>query len=43
MSGAAKVIIQEWDYSTRVPSFPGLYGAIVVPAKKGRQIGRAHV
>lgn len=36
MSGAAKVIIQEWDYSTRVPSFPGLYGAIVVPAKKGR-------
>ena len=35
MSGAAKVTIQEWDYSTRVPSFPGLYGAIVLPAKKG--------
>ena len=31
----AYVNIREWDLSTRVPSFPGLYGGIVIPAKKG--------
>lgn len=32
---APKTIIQEQDMSTRVPSFPGLYCSIVLPAKKG--------
>lgn len=32
----ASVTIQELDLSTRVPSFPGLYGGIVIPAKKGK-------
>lgn len=29
------VTIREIDLSTRVPSFPGVYGGIVIPAKKG--------
>lgn len=33
---AAQVIVQEYDLSTRVPSFQGVYASIVVPAKKGR-------
>jgi hypothetical protein len=33
--GSAKVIKQEIDLSTRVPSFPGVYGGIVIPATKG--------
>ncbi len=33
--GRAKVDIQELDLSTRVPSFPGIYGGIVIPSKKG--------
>lgn len=33
--GSAKVITQEIDQSTTVPSFPGVYGGIVVTAKKG--------
>jgi hypothetical protein len=32
---AAKVNIQEIDLSTRVPSFPGVTGAMVIPALKG--------
>lgn len=36
----ATVIIREWDLSTRVPSFPGVYGGIVIPAKKG-DVGKA--
>ncbi|RLC62269.1 MAG: hypothetical protein DRI01_07145, partial [Chloroflexi bacterium] len=32
---APRVTIREWDLSTRVPSFPGLYGGIAIPAKKG--------
>lgn len=32
---SAGVITQEIDLSTRVPSFPGVYGAIVIQAKKG--------
>jgi len=32
---AAKVNIQELDLSTRVPSFPGVTGAMVIPALKG--------
>jgi len=32
---AAKVNVQEIDLSTRVPSFPGVTGAIVIPALKG--------
>lgn len=35
MSGAASVNIKEIDLSTRVASFEGVFGAIVVPAKKG--------
>lgn len=35
MAGAAKVTIKEIDLSTRVASFEGVYGAIVVQAKKG--------
>lgn len=35
MAGAAAVKIQEIDLSSRVASFEGVYGAIVVPAKKG--------
>lgn len=31
----AAVRDSELDLSTRVPSFPGVYGAIVIPAKKG--------
>lgn len=31
MSGAAKVTIQERDLSTTVPSFPGVYGCVVLP------------
>jgi len=34
--GSAKVNLREIDISTRVPSFPGVYGAILIPdAKKG--------
>jgi phage tail sheath protein FI len=33
--GAAAVKMKELDLSTRVPSFPGVYGGIVIPAKKG--------
>jgi hypothetical protein len=32
---SAAVQLKELDLSTRVPSFPGVYGAIVLPAKKG--------
>jgi len=35
MSGMAKVILKEVDLSTRVASFAGVYGAIVIPAVKG--------
>jgi hypothetical protein len=35
MAGAASVNLQEIDLSTRVPSFPGVSGGIVVPTKKG--------
>jgi hypothetical protein len=31
----AHVEIREWDLSTRVPSFPGIYGGMVIPAAKG--------
>lgn len=31
----ASVEIREWSMDTRVPSFPGVYGAIVVPALRG--------
>jgi len=31
----ASVTIQEVDISSRVPSFPGVYGGIIIPAKKG--------
>ncbi len=31
----ASVEIREWTMDTRVPSFPGVYGAIVIPALKG--------
>lgn len=33
--GAAGVVLSEIDLSTRVPSFPGVYAGIVIPAKKG--------
>lgn len=33
--GSASVNIKEIDLSTRVPSFPGVFGGIVIPAKKG--------
>lgn len=33
--GAAQVVIREIDLSTRVPSFPGVYGGIVIKARKG--------
>ena len=33
--GAPKVRLNEVDLSTRVPSFRGVYGGIVIPAKKG--------
>lgn len=36
MSGAASVNIKEVDLSTRVASFEGVFGGIVVQAKKGR-------
>jgi len=29
-------IVKEMDLSTRVPSFPGIYGAVVLPAVKGQ-------
>lgn len=32
---APHVSVQEIDKSTRVPSFPGLYGAIVIPSNRG--------
>lgn len=32
---SANVSIRELDLSTRVPTFPGIFGAIVVPALKG--------
>lgn len=35
MSGAASVNIKEVDLSTRVASFEGVYGAMVIPTKKG--------
>lgn len=35
MSGAAAVLPKEVDLSTRVASSPGVYGAIVIRAKKG--------
>jgi hypothetical protein len=31
----ANVEVREWDMSTIVPSFPGVYGAIVVPSMRG--------
>lgn len=34
--GAAAVLMKEIDLTTRVASFAGVYGAIVVPAKKGQ-------
>lgn len=34
-SGRARVEIQEVDLSTRVPSFPGVYAGLVIPARKG--------
>lgn len=34
--GAASVRLKEVDLSTRVASFEGVFGAIVIPAKKGR-------
>lgn len=34
--GAASVKMKEVDLSTRVASFEGVFGAIVIPAKKGR-------
>lgn len=33
--GSAAVNIQEIDLSTRVPGFPGVYGALLIPARKG--------
>jgi hypothetical protein len=33
--GSASVIVREQDVSTRVPSFPGVYAGIVIPALKG--------
>jgi len=33
--GSAAVITKEVDISTRVPSFPGVYGAMIIRAKKG--------
>lgn len=35
MGGAAAVKLKEIDISTRVASFEGVYGAMVVPARKG--------
>jgi len=35
MSGSASVNVSTIDLSTRVPAFPGVFGAIVIPAKKG--------
>jgi hypothetical protein len=35
MAGAAAVKIKEIDLSTRVASFAGVYGGVVVPARKG--------
>lgn len=32
---SAQVVIKEIDISTRVPGFPGVYGAICIPAPKG--------
>lgn len=32
---SAGVIVKEFDLSTRVPEFPGVYGGIVIPATKG--------
>ena len=32
---SAKVTFQEIDLSTRVPSFPGVFGGMVIQAKKG--------
>ena len=34
-TGEARVILQEEDLSTRIPGSPGVYGAIVIGAKKG--------
>ena len=36
MGGAASVKLKEIDLSTRVATFEGVYGAIVIPAKKGQ-------
>ena len=35
MSGSAAVNVSTLDRSTRVPAFPGVFGGIVIPAKKG--------
>lgn len=35
MSGAASVNLKEIDLSTRVASFEGVYGGIVIPSKRG--------
>jgi phage tail sheath protein FI len=35
MSGSASVNVSTIDLSTRVPAFPGVFGGIVIPAKKG--------
>jgi hypothetical protein len=34
--GSAKVTIKEIDLSTRVASFEGVYGGIIIPSKKGQ-------
>lgn len=36
MGGAASVKLKEIDLSTRVATFEGVYGGIVIPAKKGQ-------
>lgn len=35
VGGHPQVTIREIDLSVRVPGFPGVYGAIVIPAKRG--------
>lgn len=35
MSGSASVNVSTIDLSTRVPAFPGVFGGIVIPARKG--------
>lgn len=35
MSGSAAVNVSTLDLSTRIPAFPGVFGGIVIPAKRG--------